>query len=59
MISLCFKAFIVCGSPARFSKFQIEFSSGCSPHWITYIKTEFFSGRCPIKKIMGCSPCFL
>ena len=27
MISLCFKAFIMGGSPARFSKFQTEFSS--------------------------------
>ena len=43
----------MCGSPARFSEFQIEFSSGCSPLWITCIKIEFFSGRCPIKKNIG------
>ena len=44
----------MCGSPARFSKFQIEFSSGCSPLWITCIKIEFFGARS--KNILGCSP---
>ena len=32
-------------SPARFSTFHTEFSSGCSPLWITYIQIEFHSGR--------------
>ena len=56
MVSLSFKAFIIMGcSPARFSKFQTEFYSGCSPFWITCIEIE--SCRCP-KSHWGCIPCF-
>ena len=39
-------------SPARFSKFQTEFYSGCSPHMNSTRVVALFS------KTLGCSPCF-
>ena len=47
-------------SPARFSYFQIESSSGCSLIWIICIEIKSYSSQCLIFiKILGCSPCVL